>query len=210
MAIRWAADQVENAPPIAASCAGPEPNPGNLCRPRSSNDRIREFGMQSRVAAAPRVDDLNDMALVQRARNQDQAAFRLIMQRHNRRLYRIARSVLRDESEAEDTVQETYMRAFTHLREFRGDARLSTWLTRIALNEALGRLRQRRPAVELKHLDTINEQGEARVIVLPTPRQGSDPEAAAARSEFAACSNAPSISCRIRFGSCSSCATSRR
>jgi RNA polymerase sigma-70 factor, ECF subfamily len=140
--------------------------------------------MQSRVAAAPRVDDLNDMALVQRARNQDQAAFRLIMQRHNRRLYRIARSVLRDESEAEDTVQETYMRAFTHLREFRGDARLSTWLTRIALNEALGRLRQRRPAVELKHLDTINGQGEARVIVLPTPRQGSDPEAAAARSEI--------------------------
>jgi RNA polymerase sigma-70 factor, ECF subfamily len=140
--------------------------------------------MRSGAVAASRLDDLDDMALVELAQHRDQAAFRLIMQRHNRRLYRIARSVLRDESEAEDVVQETYMRAFTHLEEFRGDARLSTWLTRIALNEALGRLRQRRPAVDLKHLDTIDEQGEARVIFLPTPRQGSDPEAAAARSEI--------------------------
>jgi RNA polymerase sigma-70 factor (ECF subfamily) len=105
------------------------------------------------------------------------------MQRHNRRLYRVARSVLNDEDEAEDVVQETYVRAFTHLDGFRGEAQLSTWLTRIALNEALGRLRRRRITVGLKDIDAINDQGEARVIYLPSARQDSDPEAAAARTE---------------------------
>jgi RNA polymerase sigma-70 factor (ECF subfamily) len=141
------------------------------------------LAMQLGAAAAPQLDDLSDMALIERARRRDDAAFRLIMQRNNRRLYRVARSVLGDDAEAEDVVQETYVRAFAHLGEFRGDARLSTWLTRIALNEALGRRRLRRPAVDWERIDAINEQGEARVIVLPTARQDSDPEAAAARAE---------------------------
>jgi RNA polymerase sigma-70 factor (ECF subfamily) len=106
------------------------------------------------------------------------------MQRHNRRLYRVARSVLGDDSEAEDVVQEAYVRAFTHLDGFRGEARLSTWLTRIALNEALGRLRRRRRTVDLKDIDGISDQGEARVIFLPSARQDSDPEAAAARARI--------------------------
>jgi RNA polymerase sigma-70 factor (ECF subfamily) len=99
--------------------------------------------MQTAAVAATGLDGLDDGALVERARSQDGAAVRLIMQRHNRRLYRVARSVLNDEDEAEDVVQETYVRAFTHLDGFRGEAQLSTWLTRIALNEALGRLRRR-------------------------------------------------------------------
>lgn len=139
--------------------------------------------MQTAAVAATRLDGLDDAELADRARNRDGAAIRLIMQRHNRRLYRVARSVLGDDAEAEDVVQEAYFRAFTHLDGFRGDARLSTWLTRIALNEALGRLRQRRPSIDLEHLDAITDQGEARVIVLPTARLGSDPEAAAARAE---------------------------
>lgn len=139
--------------------------------------------MQHTAVAASRLDDLGDMALVERARHRDSAAFRLIMQRHNRRLFRVARSVLNDDSEAEDVVQEAYVRAFTHLGDFRGDARLSTWLTRIALNEALGRLRHRRPKVDLTHLDRIDEQGESRVILFPAARRDGDPEAAAARSE---------------------------
>jgi RNA polymerase sigma-70 factor (ECF subfamily) len=105
------------------------------------------------------------------------------MQRNNRRLFRAARGVLNDDAEAEDVVQETYVRAFTHLDGFRGEAQLSTWLTRIALNEALGRLRRRRITVGLKDIDAINDQGEARVIYLPSARQDSDPEAAAARAE---------------------------
>jgi RNA polymerase sigma-70 factor (ECF subfamily) len=129
------------------------------------------------------LDRLDDGSLAERARNRDGAAVRLIMQRHNRRLYRVARSVLNDEAEAEDVVQETYVRAFTHLDSFRGEAQLSTWLTRIALNEALGRLRRRRTTVGLTDIDVINDQGEARVIYLPSARQDSDPEAAVARAQ---------------------------
>ncbi|MGF9758745.1 RNA polymerase sigma factor [Microvirga sp. 0TCS3.31] len=138
--------------------------------------------MQTATVAAS-LDILDDRALVERARQRDGAAVRLIMQRHNRRLFRTARSVLHDDAEAEDVVQETYVRAFTHLDGFRGEAQLSTWLTRITLNEALGRLRRRRITVGLKDIDAINDQGEARVIYLPSARQHSDPEAAAAQAE---------------------------
>jgi RNA polymerase sigma-70 factor (ECF subfamily) len=140
--------------------------------------------MRSGAAASAWVpDEPGDLALVERARRHDQEAFRLIMQRHNRRLYRVARGILGDDSEAEDIVQETYLRAFTHLDMFRGDARLSTWLTRIAVNEALGRLRRRRPFVDLNVLDTMDEQGEAEVIFLPPAARDGGPEAAAARAE---------------------------
>ena len=67
------------------------------------------------------------------------------MQRHNRRLYRIARSVLRNSADAEDAVQEAYVSAFTHLASYRGESGLAAWLSRIAMNEALGRLRQQPP-----------------------------------------------------------------
>jgi len=139
--------------------------------------------MQPKIAATPLPNGSDDMVLVERARHRDPAALRHIMEQNNRQLYRIARSILGDDSEAEDVVQDTYMRAFTHLDGFRGEARLGTWLTRIALNEALGRLRTRRTSVDLKHLDTISEQGESRVIFLPSIRQDVDPEAAAARAE---------------------------
>jgi RNA polymerase sigma-70 factor, ECF subfamily len=139
--------------------------------------------MQTLALAATELDALDDRALVERAQNRDGAAVRLIMQRHNRRLFRVARGVLHDDAEAEDVVQEAYVRAFTHLDGFRGEAQLSTWLTRIALNEALGRLRRRRITVGLKDIDAINDQGEARVIYLPSARQDSDPAAAAARAQ---------------------------
>ncbi|MBM1173506.1 RNA polymerase sigma factor [Microvirga arabica] len=139
--------------------------------------------MQTATVTATGLDGLDDGALVERARSRDGAAVQLIMQRHNRRLFRAARGVLNDDAEAEDVVQETYVRAFTHLDGFRGEAQLSTWLTRIALNEALGRLRRRRLTVALKDIDAIDDQGEARVIYLPSARQDSDPEAAAAQAE---------------------------
>ena len=83
---------------------------------------------------------LSDEELVTRARGRDEKAVRAITQRYNRRLYRVARSILRNDSEAEDVVQETYVRAFTQLDLFRGEAAFGTWLIRIAMNEALGRL----------------------------------------------------------------------
>lgn len=139
--------------------------------------------MQPDIAETSQYQSGADQALTARARHRDAGAFREIMQKYNRRLYRIARGILGNDADAEDAVQETYVRAFTHIEGFRGEARLSTWLTRITINEALGRLKQRRPSVDVGLIDTMNEQGEARVIILPSARHDGDPEAAAARAE---------------------------
>src|SRR4051812_26089181 len=101
----------------------------------------------TRSAPVPQTAAASDDAkLVRRALARDGAAFRTIMERYNRRLYRIARGILRNDSEAEDVVQEAYVSAFGHLQDFRGDSSLATWLSRITINEALGRLRRGRPA----------------------------------------------------------------
>lgn len=71
------------------------------------------------------------------------ALFELLMRRHNERVYRTARAIVRDEEEAEDVMQQAYVNAFTHLRQFNGQAQFSTWLTRITVNESLARLRRR-------------------------------------------------------------------
>jgi RNA polymerase sigma factor (sigma-70 family) len=94
-------------------------------------------------------DRLEDAELVCLAQGGDRDAFRLITQRCNQRLYRIARAVVRNDAEAEDVVQAAYLRAFANLSSFRGEASIHTWLTRIALNEARGRLRARRRIVSL-------------------------------------------------------------
>jgi RNA polymerase sigma-70 factor, ECF subfamily len=122
-----------------------------------------------------------DTELVRRALVRDEAAIRVIMQANNRRLYRLARGILRNDADAEDVVQETYVRAFTHLDQFRGDSSFSTWLSRIAMNEALGRLRRRRPAVELNSLP----QGmlEAQIIQFPLAA-ADDPEKSMAQREI--------------------------
>ena len=86
----------------------------------------------------------DDLALIGRAADGDLAAFEALMRRHNQQLYRAARSILRDEAEAEDAVQEAWWKAYGHLRDFRAEARPATWLTRIAVNEALMRRRRNR------------------------------------------------------------------
>src|SRR5687768_15014063 len=120
---------------------------------------------------AGRIEDLDDAALVDLPRQRDGAALWLIIKRHNQRLHRVARAILDDHTEAEDVVQATYLRAFTHLSDFRGEARLSTWLTRIALNEALGRRRQRRPTLDVKAIEAM---------AAPFSAHELDPEQAAA------------------------------
>jgi RNA polymerase sigma-70 factor (ECF subfamily) len=123
-----------------------------------------------------------DAELVERALLRDEAAFRSIMQSNNRRLYRIARGILRNDSEAEDVVQETYLRAFTHLESFRGGSSLATWLARIAMNEALGRLRRQRPSVDL---DTLAPGVlEAQIIPFPLSAPSEDPEKSMAQREI--------------------------
>jgi RNA polymerase sigma-70 factor, ECF subfamily len=122
---------------------------------------------------------LGDAQLVQLALQRDGAAFRTIMQRNNRRLYRMARSVVLNDSEAEDVVQESYVRAFINLDEFRGDSSLATWLSRIVLNEALGRLRRQRPTVDL---GTIENRPPSQIVSSPTPQL--DPERTMAQREL--------------------------
>lgn len=125
---------------------------------------------------------LEDAALVAFARRGHREAFRHLMQRSNQRLFRIARGVVRDDAEAEDVVQEAYAHAFARLAAFRGEASFTTWLTRIVLNEAYGRLRQRRPSVDI---DSFAEAGldDQRVVAFPSRFGGEDPAAAASRAQ---------------------------
>ena len=119
-----------------------------------------------------------DADLVKRALDRDEAAVRDIIKANNRRLFRLARGILRNDGEAEDVVQETYVRAFTHLSDFRGESSLSTWLSRIAMNEALGRLRRERPGIELSSLP------QAQIIQFPLMSPADDPEKSMAQREI--------------------------
>ncbi|MEY9559993.1 RNA polymerase sigma factor [Sinorhizobium fredii] len=108
----------------------------------------------------------------------DLEVFRSIMQAHNRKLYRIARSIVRNNSDAEDVLQEAYVRAFTHFSDFRGDATLTTWLARIVINEALGRLRKSRRQRKLA------ETHQAEIIAFPLNSNSSDPEKTMAQRQI--------------------------
>ncbi|OPY98657.1 RNA polymerase subunit sigma [Bradyrhizobium sacchari] len=135
------------------------------------------------TAAGARASEIrsSEAELIDRARGHDEAALRGIMQANNRRLYRLARAILRSDSEAEDVVQDTYVRAFTHLDGFRGESSLSTWLSRIAINEALGRARSARPHLEL---GSVSEAAlEVQIIKFPVSPPG-DPERTMAQREI--------------------------
>jgi RNA polymerase sigma-70 factor (ECF subfamily) len=86
---------------------------------------------------------LSDEDVVRRVLDGETALFEIVMRRYNQRLYRIARGILRDDAEAEDVMQDAYVRAYANLEQFAGRAQFSTWLTRIAIHEALARVRRR-------------------------------------------------------------------
>jgi len=101
--------------------------------------------MMTRMSSAVALDNSrdSDAEIIQQVLAGNTALFELLMRRYNERIYRAARSIVRDEQEAEDIMQQAYVNAFTHLRQFNGSAQFSTWLTRIAINEALARVRHR-------------------------------------------------------------------
>ena len=136
--------------------------------------------MRSTTAISAPLVPLDEGELVRRAIARDETAIRAILQANNRRLFRIARGILRNDADAEDVVQETYVRAFTHLDSFRGDSRLSTWLSRIAMNEAMGRLRGK--PVALPWDPFVQPKPEAEVI--PFPAASSDPEKSMAQRQI--------------------------
>jgi RNA polymerase sigma-70 factor (ECF subfamily) len=101
--------------------------------------------MPSQSTASPGVAALlDDAELARRIARRDDAAFEALMRQYNGKLFRVARSILRDDGEAEDALQDAYLDAYRHIGDFRGGARLSTWLTRIVINQALMRMRSHR------------------------------------------------------------------
>jgi RNA polymerase sigma-70 factor, ECF subfamily len=85
---------------------------------------------------------LSDQAVIARIHRGEHWCFEILMRRHNRRVFRATRAILKRDDEAEDVMQEAYVRAYEHLADFRGEASFATWLTRIAINEALARKRR--------------------------------------------------------------------
>lgn len=128
--------------------------------------------------------ECSDEDLVELARTGGENAIRILIKRNNRRLFRVARAVVRDDCEAEDIVQESYVRAFTRLDTFRGESSFSTWITRIALNEALGRVRRRRPVAPLAEFDALAAGPDGgRVVMFPTSLTLPGAEAELGRSQ---------------------------
>jgi RNA polymerase sigma-70 factor, ECF subfamily len=97
---------------------------------------------EAHAAWTARLATLTDTEVVRRVRAGESALFEILMRRHNQRVYRTARAILRDEDEVEDVMQQAYINAFTHLHQFEERSQFSTWLTRITLNEAFGRRRK--------------------------------------------------------------------
>ena len=118
-----------------------------------------------------------DQDIVDRVLAGETAMFELLMRRYNERLYRAARAITRDDREAEDVVQQAYVNAYTHLRQFKAEAQFGTWLTRIAVNEALARVRRRG---RYEPFDDQQSNVEAFVTLNSTP----DPEQQAVTGEL--------------------------
>ena len=125
----------------------------------------------------PRVEPA-DEEIVERIKAGETGLFETLMRRYNQRLYRIARAIVRDESEAEDVMQQAYVNAYAHLRQFAGRAKFSTWLTRIAVHEALARARRR---ARLQPLEPAPDESEDGSSVLQDARP--DPEKQAQSAE---------------------------
>lgn len=123
----------------------------------------------------------DEAALIRRASAGEAAAARQIIRIHNQRLYRLVRAVLRSNADAEDVLQEAYLRAFASLNTFNGGSSLSTWLSRIALNAALMRLRaqkrQKRAAPPIAAM-------EAQIIPFPLSSSTADPERVMAQRQL--------------------------
>lgn len=129
-----------------------------------------------------RLESWTDQEIVTRVRSGDTGLYEIIMRRYNQRLYRVARAILRDDGEAEDVIQDAYVRAYQHLDQFAGLAPFSVWLTRIAVHEALRRLQQRRRSQQFD--DILQDEdgimnGDAQTVVEASP----DPEQRAAIAE---------------------------
>lgn len=130
--------------------------------------------MADEVLAPAGTATLSDDEVVRRVLAGDTALYEVVMRRYNTRLYRVARAILKNDGEAEDVMQDTYVRAFQHLGQFDGRAKFSTWLTRIAVHEALARAHKAR---RFEEWDDMNENMQNQ-IGRPSPRPSPESETA--------------------------------
>jgi RNA polymerase sigma-70 factor (ECF subfamily) len=114
---------------------------------------------------------LTDEEVVERVKAGETALFEILMRRYNQRLYRVTRAILGNDGEAEDVTQDAYVRSYMHLDQFDGRARFSTWLTKIAVHEALARARNRRRLVEIDAAPASTEGGMNLESKTPSPEQ---------------------------------------
>jgi len=144
-------------------------------------DSHKEIAMTSRQQAASPSVDPSDLDVSKRVAAGDEAAFEALMRKNNRTLFRVARAILKDDAEAEDALQIAYLHAYQGIHGFRGQAKLSTWLTRIVVNEALMRARQRNRQAAVLPIDAPAEGYDA----IPEREDAADqrPDAAAMRAE---------------------------
>lgn len=118
-----------------------------------------------------RIEGWTDEEVVERVRAGETALYEIIMRRYNQRLYRVARAIVRDDGEAEDVMQSAYIHAYEHLGQFEGRAPFAAWLTRIAVNEALFRLRKRGRLDQLEDSEAGYGTGANMVETSPDPEQ---------------------------------------
>jgi RNA polymerase sigma-70 factor (ECF subfamily) len=135
------------------------------------------------LSAAHALDD-GDVALARRIAGGDVAAFEGLMRQHNRRLYRLARAMLRDDAEAEDALQEAYLAAHRAAGDFRGEARLATWLSRLVTNECLGRMRKRARRENVFPIGSLDECDDREAGAIDSPRAPAGPDAALVRTQM--------------------------
>jgi RNA polymerase sigma-70 factor (ECF subfamily) len=136
---------------------------------------IEDVGKQeAAVASAYSLFDKGDMTLVAAAKNENRQAFEILVERHARKIFFAARRMTRTREDAEDVVQQSFQKAFIHLRQFEGKSSFSTWLTRIAINEALILLRKSRGLREVLINDLT--EGEETLFALEISDSGPNPE----------------------------------
>lgn len=135
-------------------------------------------------AASVFTEDVPDTELARRAARKDGGAFEAIMRRHNQLLFRTARGIVRSDGEAEDVAQEAWMQAWRALSGFRAESKLSTWLVRITVNEALGRLRRKSAQIIPLETAMMSSDKDTRSALTEAPARG--PEHSVERSQLRA------------------------
>jgi RNA polymerase sigma-70 factor (ECF subfamily) len=118
---------------------------------------------------APPYSALPDSEIVRRVQDGERGLFEILMRRHNQRIYRVARAIVKDESETEEVMQQAYLNAFTHLHQFEERSQFSTWLTRIAVNEAVGRRQKRQAAASMTEEFDDSRQDATATFSSPQP-----------------------------------------